>query len=80
LFYLADLQYLKIDQLNSLHRQIQQKESDLVNAGKEASKLYKNKNPPRELAQLIQSLQRQFHLAKNNIESACSSIRTGFFS
>lgn len=69
------MQYLKIDQLNSLHRQISLKEQALIQAGTEASNVYQNRNPPRELAQLIQSLKRQFQMAKSNIESACGSIR-----
>ena len=69
------MQYLKIEQLNSLHKQISLKEQALVQAGKEASKLYQNRNAPRELAQLIHSLQRHFQMAKNNIETACGSIR-----
>jgi len=73
--FLADLQYLKIDQLNSLHKQISMKEKALLMAGTEASRLYQNRNPPRELAQLIQSLKRQFQMAKSNIESACGNIR-----
>jgi len=72
---LADLGHLEIDQLKSLHRQICQKEKEVFSAGNDAAKLYTEKAPPKELGSMISNLQRQFSLAKKNIESACSQLR-----
>ena len=42
---------------------------------KEATKIYKNRQAPRELSQVIKTLKTQFQAAKTNIEKACADIR-----
>ena len=65
------LETYKIDQLNKLFSEVADKENELAGASNRAMQIYSDRN----LNNLISSLQRQFQLAKSNINAACEKFR-----